>query len=95
MALRMVLGLVVVAAVAFAVIRALARRWGVGPPEAGRGRLRVLDRVTLSPGRTLHLVEAPGALLVIATGSEGTTAVAQLPRPPAADGPSSEDPGAA
>ncbi len=78
LAVRMALGLVAVGVVAVLVLRASARRLR---PGGGDGeRLRVVDRCVLEPGRTLHLVEAPGKDLLVATDPQGTSLLAELER---------------
>lgn len=80
LALRMLFGLIAVAAVAIGVLRLYAKR--VAKPLAGQGgHLKVIDRCELEPGRTLHLVQAPGRDLVIATDPGGSRLIAEIEHP--------------
>ncbi len=78
LAVRMVLGLIAVGAIAVVVLRLYAARTGAGAAQGER--LKVVDRCVLEPGRTLHLVEAPGRDLIVATHQGGTSLIAEIER---------------
>ena len=66
LAVRTLLSLLAVVALAVLVLRHLGRRFG------RRGRaLSLVDRLPLDGGRTLYLVEAPGRFLVLGGGGTG------------------------
>lgn len=67
------------------------RRWG-GAPTAGRsarGRLRVVEAVSVGPQRLLLLVEVEGRRWLIGSTPQSFTVLAQLDEPPA-DAPKEE-----
>lgn len=76
--LRMLLALAGVCALAWVVLSLLARRGLLqfagglsGKPQ----RLRVLERVALSPRRQLYLVQADSRLFLVGTGEAGPPAL--------------------
>lgn len=77
----MLLGLVAVAALSVVVLRMYGRRMGLVAGQGQGERLKVVDRCILEPGRTLHLVEAPGKDLIVATGPAGTCLIAEIAKP--------------
>ena len=71
--LRMTLALLAVCALAVFVLRLLRRR-----SPAGRSSLRVIDRLSLEPRRTLYVVEAAGRYLLVGVGDGPMTVLAEL-----------------
>jgi flagellar biogenesis protein FliO len=78
-ALRVLLALAAVCALALGVLRWLARR-GVGQAVAGRaGRVQVLERLALDGQRALYVVRADTRLLLLGTGpGAAPTLIAEL-----------------
>lgn len=82
--LRVLLALAGVCALAWVVLAVFARR-GFGAFRGGLGRvpsrLRVLERVVLSPRRQLYLVQADSRVFLVGTGEAGPPAlIAELDR---------------
>ncbi|HET6334261.1 MAG TPA: flagellar biosynthetic protein FliO [Polyangiales bacterium] len=76
--LRMLLALAGVCALAWVVLSLLARRGLLqfASGLAGKsGRLRVLERVSLSPRRQLFLVQADSRVFLVGTGEAGPPAL--------------------
>jgi flagellar biogenesis protein FliO len=87
--LRTLLALVGVCALAFVVLAMVARRGGLGARFAGSlgsrapARLRVLERVVLSPRRQLYLVQADARVFLLGAGEAGPLAlIAELAEAP-------------
>lgn len=99
--LRTLLALVGVCALAWVVLALLARRGGLrarlvgGLPGRAEARLRVLERIALSPRRQLYLVQADARVFLVGAAEAGplaliaeldTPAVAAAATPPTAAG---------
>lgn len=69
--LRMIGVLVLMLVLGFAAILVLRRLSGAKRPTTRGGRMRVADRLTLEPGRTLHVIEIGGRYLLVGAGSHG------------------------
>jgi flagellar biogenesis protein FliO len=84
--LRVLFALVGVSGLAWVVLSLLARRGLFGfAPGLGRGvgRLRVLERVALSPRRQLYLVQADSRVFLLGAGEAGPPAlIAELESEP-------------
>ncbi len=78
-AVRTLLALAGVCALAWVVLAALARR-GIGLGRAaGAARLQVVERLSLSPRRQLYLIRADERLLLVGSGEAGAlTLIAEL-----------------
>lgn len=74
--LRVMLALAGVSGLAWAVLTSLARR-GLLVSGAARGsrRVRVLERIALSPRRQLYLVQADARVFLVGTGEAGPPAL--------------------
>jgi flagellar biogenesis protein FliO len=76
--LRVLLALAGVSALAWVVLAVFARR-GLGAFAGGLGRapgrLRVLERVALSPRRQLYLVQVDSRVFLVGTGEAGPPAL--------------------
>ena len=70
---RMTLSLLAVCALAVLLLRLLKRRL----PAAGSS-LRIVDRLSLEPRRTLYVVEAAGRYLLVGVGDGAMTMLAEL-----------------
>lgn len=84
--------LVLVCLLAAVVLRLLARQ-GVGRPKGGSPRLRVLERLTLSPRRTLYLVRAQDRVLLIGAGDGAELRCLTVWADSEVDGPAAPAPG--
>lgn len=76
--LRVLFALAGVCALAWVVLSALARRGllrGAVGFAARDGRLRVLERIALSPRRQLYLVQADGRVFLLGAGDAGPLAL--------------------
>ncbi|HKU39001.1 MAG TPA: flagellar biosynthetic protein FliO [Polyangiales bacterium] len=81
--LRLMLALAGVSGLAWAVLALLARRglW-TGAPRGAR-RVRVLERIALSPRRQLYLVQADARVFLLGAGEAGPPAlIAELEAEP-------------
>jgi flagellar biogenesis protein FliO len=77
--LRTLLALVGVCALAWVALQWLARR-GIGIVR-GDARLRLLERLPLSPGRQLYLVQADARVFLLGEGERGLLSlIAELDR---------------
>jgi flagellar biogenesis protein FliO len=84
--LRVLLALTGVSGLAWVVLSLLARRGLLGFAQGlgrGSGRLRVLERVALSPRRQLYLVQADSRVFLLGAGEAGPPAlIAELESEP-------------
>jgi len=83
-ALKMAVALAGACALAFVVLRVLARRSGAA--SAGPGPLKVVSRASLSQKSGVALLEADGRRLVVAFGDGFVTLLSSAPAPVATDG---------
>jgi flagellar biogenesis protein FliO len=81
--LRVLLALIGVSGLAWVVLSALARRGLLGGMGRASGRVRVLERVALSPRRQLYLVQADARVFLLGAGEAGPPAlIAELETEP-------------
>jgi flagellar biogenesis protein FliO len=76
--LRVLLALAGVSGLAWVVLSLLARRGLLGFARGlgrGTGRLRVLERIALSPRRQLYLVQADSRVFLLGSGEAGPPAL--------------------
>jgi flagellar biogenesis protein FliO len=86
---RTLLGLLGVCILAWVALHWLARR-GIGVTRQG-ARLRVLERVSLSPRKQLYLVQADARVFLVGSGDAGgLSLIAELPQQPPAAAASGE-----
>jgi flagellar biogenesis protein FliO len=69
--LRVLLALIGVSGLAWVVLSVLARRGLLGGVGRTPGRVRVLERVALSPRRQLYLVQADARVFLLGAGEAG------------------------
>jgi hypothetical protein len=81
---RTLLGLVGVCALAWVALNLLARR-GIGVARSG-ARLRLLERLTLSPRKQLYLVQADARVFLLGAGDGGALSLIAELAPPLAAG---------
>jgi flagellar biogenesis protein FliO len=72
---RVLLTLIGVCGLAWVVLSVLARRGFFKGGLRGEGRLRVLERVALSPRRQLYLVQADQRVFLLGAGEAGPPAL--------------------
>jgi flagellar biogenesis protein FliO len=87
--LRALLALLGVCALAWVLIPLLARRGLFRlalPPSARGARLRVLERVALSPRRQLYLVQADSRVFLLGAGEAGAPSLIAELEPPSVPG---------
>ena len=73
--LRLLLALAGVSGLAWAVLALLARRGLLSGSARGPRRVRVLERVALSPRRQLYLVQADARVFLLGAGDAGPPAL--------------------
>src|SRR5215510_15916408 len=82
--LRVLLALIGVSGLAWVVLSALARRGLLGDLRRTSGRVRVLERVALSPRRQLYLVQADARVFLLGAADGGSLSLIAELQPPAA-----------